>query len=102
MLYILLFIVIVEFIFIFKWTNDLDKHYKWFNSLKPGDMIQVEIFSKECKCFTEAIVVSEPDSKYVEAEISNKKKCQDCHKANNSCECNVNLFHRSTINKLPK
>lgn len=104
MLYFLLFFIIIGFIFIIKWTYDLDNHYKWFNSLKPGDMILVEIFSNDCECFIEAMVVSEPFGKYIEAEISTDKKkgCQHCHKANNSCLYDVNVFHRNIVNKLPQ
>lgn len=101
---ILIIVLLVAFGFIFKWTHDADKHYNWFHSLKPGDMIKVEIFSNNCECFVEAMVVAEPVGKYIEAEISTdmKKECENCHKANNTCRYDVNLFHRSSVNKLPE
>jgi len=101
---VLMIFVLIGFFFIFKWTWDLDNHYKWFNSLKPGDMIKVEIFSNECECNVEAMVVAEPKGKYIEAEISTdmKKKCEHCHKANNTCLYDLNVFHRSIVNKLPE
>lgn len=104
MLDILVVLVLIGFFFIFKWAYELDKSYKWFNSLKPGDMIMVEIFSNYCECFVEEMVTNEPNGKYIEAELSTdmKKECENCRKANNTCLYNVNLFHRSLVNKLPE
>jgi hypothetical protein len=101
---ILIPLLILGFVFIFKWALDIDNHYKWVHSLKPGDMVQVEIFSNHCECNVEAMVVSEPQGKYIEAEISTdmKKECENCHKANDTCLYNVNVFHRSLVNKLPE
>lgn len=101
---VLVILLLVGFFFIFKWTWDIDKHYNWFNSLKPGDMIQIEIFSNNCDCFVEAMIVSEPVGKYIEAEISTdmKKQCEHCKKSNENCLYNVNIFHRNLVNKLPE
>jgi hypothetical protein len=100
------FIVIIcgAFALIYKWVYELDLHFEWFNSLKPGDMIKVDLYSNDCECTVEAMVVAEPKGKYIEAEIStdNKEKCSHCHKANNTCLYDVNLFHRSIVNKLPE
>jgi hypothetical protein len=99
---ILCIVVLLGFALIFKHAYDLDKRYQWFRSLKPGDMIQVEIFSDNCECYTEAMVISEPVNKYVEAQLSTdvKNECKRCRKANSSCHYEVTLFHRSSVSKI--
>ena len=100
---ILSIVILLCFAFIFKAVWELDKHYKWFSELKPGDIIIVEIFSNECECQGKAKVLKEPYGKYVEAEMfpETKKMCEHCEKANNSCSCESYMFHRSSVNKLP-
>jgi hypothetical protein len=105
MQFILVILLLIGFSFIIKWTYELDKHYKWFNLLKPGDTILVTIFSENCDCKKEAMVIEEPVGKYVEAQLSTdeKSKCKSCDKANDSCFYdNITSFHRNTINKLPE
>jgi hypothetical protein len=99
MIYILAALILVAFFFIFKWTSELDKHYKWFNSLKPGDLILVMIFSESCECYKEAMVIEEPVGKFVEARMSTDEteKCILCHKANDTCLYQVTQFHRNTV-----
>lgn len=101
---VLIVVLILCFLYIFKWVHEADIHYKWFYSLKPGDMIQVQICSDDCECYVEAMVTSEANAKYIKAEISTdlKKQCENCFKGNNSCQYNVNYFHRSSVNKLPE
>lgn len=104
MLDMLTLLLLIGFYFIIKWTYELDKHYKWFNSLKPGDTILVTIFGNDCDCQKEAMVIEEPVGKYIEAQMSTEQtdKCIFCHKANDSCLYQATLFHRNTVNKLPE
>lgn len=102
--YFLSLLVIFALVLISKWTYQLDKHYEWFNSLKPGDNILVTIFGNDCECQKEAMVIAEPIGKYVETQMSTdeKLKCSSCHKANDSCFYQATLFHRNTVSKLPE
>jgi len=83
-----------------------DKHYKWFNNLKPGDKVLVTIYSDNCECQKESMIVSEPFNKYVEAYLSTdiKRTCRYCYKTNGmknrSCKYDITLFHRNSVNKL--
>lgn len=67
---ILVIVILILFALMFRIVNKMDSHYKWFNNLKPGDMILVTIYSNSCECHKEAMVISEPKRKYVEAQMS--------------------------------
>lgn len=69
--------------------NQLDRKINWFNSLKPGDNILVEIFSEDCECFVQALVITPAIGKTIIAKvIVDNYSCDQC----NTCWKHVTMF----------
>jgi len=103
--YIILYtLLIIGFTCIFIGYYQKNKHYKWFSKLKQGDKVLVNIYSDNCDCYKEAMIISPPDRKFVEAYMSTdvKHSCKKCINADSSCKYDVTMFKYYTIKKLPE
>ena len=77
----------------------LDKKVEWFNNLKTGDEIKVRIYSKYCECLKDATVVKH-DGKYIEAEIKEINKCEECSQLNATDENSNTCWYKVTFFKI--
>lgn len=107
MIIIVIASVVLLLLLIFKLKYDSNQHTKWFLTLKPGDKIFVQIYSKNCECLKEAIVTDTPDGKYINAKIIDLEKCMSCSKINaiddnnnNTCWYNVTRFYKYNVVKI--
>jgi hypothetical protein len=65
----LLIIISLLIIFCGKILYDSQKKYNWFKNLKPNDKILVSIFSENCDCKKESIVMTKPIGKFVKCKM---------------------------------
>jgi preprotein translocase subunit YajC len=110
---VLLILLALGFIIIYKLAYDADKHLKWFNSLKPGDKVLVQIYSKYCQCAREAVVIKcsmDNGGKHIEANLlpDVTQRCELCSKVNSidgedsTCWYNVTSFSKGNVAPITK
>lgn len=107
MIIIAVITVIVLLLFISKLKYESSQHTDWFSNLKPGDKIFVQIYSNDCECLKEAIVINSAIGNYIDAKIVDLEKCISCSKINaidennnNTCWYNVTRFYKYNVVKI--
>ena len=107
--YILSLLALIILGFIFKIVYQSDKHYRWFNNLKPGDRVSVRVFSINCDCISKATITSKPFGKCIKAKLDKNDylDCETCaeingvdDKKNSTCWYHITTFNKGNIAKL--
>lgn len=105
---IVLYVIIIGLLALLgKIVIDAQRKEKWFRKLKPGDHINVWIYSNYCECIREAIVTKPAVGKYIGAKIIDLNICKDCSEINSkdknnveTCWYKVEEFDKKDIGKI--